>query len=189
VRAREQTLAERQAQAVKDREEKQRRYEERRKELFGASSTSTSSSQKQSFQNRSGTSSPGSLTPPGSRSATPKGSARGGRGGRRGGPGGEHSGAPRSQAKNASQPRELYDPAYSAKMDSTYVQRREQESGSVSSAGVPSAQQPIRAPKGPDGSGRGGFGFARTIKSVHSEQRSEAGVATTGTAHSTFDSA
>ncbi len=37
VQARELTLAERQAQAAKEREEKQRRYDERRKELFGNS--------------------------------------------------------------------------------------------------------------------------------------------------------
>jgi hypothetical protein len=152
VKARELTLAERQAQAAKDREEKQRKYEERRKELFGNSSSSLTAPQ-QGNQHRSGNTTPSSLTPPGSRSATPN-RGRGGRGGRRGG--GDHSANSRNQSKNSPQ---LYDPTYGPKPDSTYVQRR--ENGSLTP--VTPVQQPIRAPKGPDGSGRGGFGFTRIL--------------------------
>lgn len=51
--------------------------------------------------------------------------------------------------------KDLFDPSYSAKPDSVYLQRREK--------GVPEGKegeiQPIRSPRGPDGSGRGGFGF------------------------------
>lgn len=154
VKARELTLAERQAQAAKEREEKQRKYEERRQELFGPpASTSNNSSFSNSSQqvNGSGTSSPANLTPPGSRSATP---SRGrGKGGRRGG--GVAGSNPRTQAKPA-QHRELYDPSYIPKPDLKYTQRRENGAPSMRSTDI----QPIRAPKGPDGSGRGGFGFA-----------------------------
>ena len=144
LKERERQLAERQAQAVKTREEKQRKYEERRQELFGTPSSNTNLNGRPT--SRSGNSSPGSLTPPGSRSSTP---SRGrGRGGRRGG---MNAGV---QPKRP-QP-ELYDPTYSPKPDSTYLQRREN--------GAPSPKleegQPVRTPKGPDGSGRGGFGFA-----------------------------
>ncbi|OCT51846.1 hypothetical protein CLCR_08774 [Cladophialophora carrionii] len=167
LKAREPTLAERQAQAAKDREEKQKRYEERRKELFGSTTTSaTSSFQPQGSHNRSGKSSPASLTPPGSRSATPN-RARGARGGRRGGAVGDHAANSRNQPRGDFQQRELYDPSYGPKPDSLYSQRRERDSGSSTSNHAPGlsqthVQQPIRAPKGPDGSGRGGFGFART---------------------------
>jgi len=134
--ARALTLAERQAQAAKEREAKQRKYEERRQELFGSVAAARP-------KNGSGNSSPVSLTPPNSRSATPNRTR--GRGGRRGG-------SAQSQGKSQ---RELFDPSYNPKPDSAYVQRR--ENGVVKSE---PEIQPIRAPKGPDGSGRGGFGFA-----------------------------
>ncbi len=161
---RELSLAERQAQAAKDREERQRKYEERRQELFGTPSTAPNNISLTSTStnnvngrptSRSGNSSPGSLTPPGSRSSTPN---RGrGRGGRRGGGG---AGNPAGQAQARTQPRQhqqqdLYDHSYAPKPDSVYLQRREN--------GLPTPGhaegQPIRAPRGPDGSGRGGFGF------------------------------
>ena len=150
------TAEERKAQAAKEREEKQRKYEERRQELFGsagtanaATSVNTNSSLNVSNGN-SGSSTPRNTTPtpPGSRSATPNRSR--GRGGKRGG-------AP-GLTKEAQQKREkdLFDPSYSAKPDSIYLQRREK--------GLPEGTEgevkPIRSPKGPDGSGRGGFGFA-----------------------------
>ncbi|OQU96683.1 hypothetical protein CLAIMM_02728 [Cladophialophora immunda] len=173
VKARELSVAERQAQAARDREEKQRKYEERRQELFGTSRASTTlSSHQQAGHNKSGTSSPGSLTPPGSRSATPSRS-RGGRGGRRGaaaaagggGVAGNHNINSRNQSRGGSQHRELYDPSYASRPDSTYIPRRERENGVGiihHPAGLPQqhVQEPIRAPRGPDGSGRGGFGFA-----------------------------
>jgi hypothetical protein len=147
------TVEERKAQAAKEREEKQRKYEERRQELFGsagtvnsATSVHTNSGLNTSNEN-SGSNTP-TPTPPGSRSATPNRSR--GRGGKRGGSAG--------LAKDVQQKREkdLFDPSYSAKPDSVYLQRREK--------GLPDGKegevQPIRSPRGPDGSGRGGFGFA-----------------------------
>ncbi|KAL2400169.1 hypothetical protein ABEF93_005979 [Exophiala dermatitidis] len=242
VKSREQTLAERQAQAAREREEKQRRYEERRQELFGpntgqqGSSTKNnnnihSSQQQHQRYQHSGTSTPSSLTPPGSRSATPnrarmRGGGGGGGGGRRGGAGGGHAmssrtrsrGSPSSQSsqqqqqqQSQSQPtrdrereRELYDPSYAPRPDSNwgviYGQQHQQQQqpqqryenaldgmmtgsnpGIISSsnstfssssrlsnliqspdlyASQAQPQQPIRAPRGPDGSGRGGFGFS-----------------------------
>ena len=164
VQARELTLAERQAKAAKERGEKQRRYEERRKELFGASNTGTTfPAQQQGTQNKSGASTPASLTPPGSRSATPC-RGRGGRGGRRGGAVGDHGTISRNQSRGGAQQRELYDTSYAPKPESAFIQRRERENGPTipsNVSNIPPIQQPIRAPRGPDGSGRGGFGFTR----------------------------
>jgi hypothetical protein len=180
VKARELTLAERQAQAAKEREEKQRRYEERRKELFGDSSAGLiAPNAKQGIHTKSGNSSPGSLTPPGSRSATPS-RGRGGRGSRRGGALGDHNTNSRNQSKGGSQ-RELFDHSYEPMPDSAYIQRREREDGSSvhpNTTGIPQpqVQLPIRAPRGPDGSGRGGFGFAKPSKSMPAESPSGANV-------------
>lgn len=141
------TLAERQAQAAKDREEKQRKYEERRQELFGSAGTATSAAKASNGNSGSSTPRTTTPTPPGSRSATPN---RGrGRGPKRGG---ATTLAKDTQTKRE---KELFDPAYTPKPDSVYLQRREK--GAVE--GKDSEIQPIRAPKGPDGSGRGGFGF------------------------------
>ena len=75
----------------------------------------------------------------------------------------KQNGEPRSQSRNKatrdSRPsssagnkgRQLYDPNYSAKP--------EKEIHNASSHSI-SEQQPIRNPRGPDASGRGGFGFA-----------------------------
>jgi hypothetical protein len=146
------TAEERKAQAAKEREEKQRKYEERRQELFGSAGTVNSAtgtytnSSLNTNNGDSGSTTP--TTPPGSRSATPNRNR--GRGGKRGGSAG--------LAKDVQQKREkdLFDPSYSAKPDSVYLQRREK--------GLPDGKegevQPIRSPRGPDGSGRGGFGFA-----------------------------
>jgi hypothetical protein len=150
------TVEERKAQAAKEREEKQRKYEERRQELFGsagavnsATSAHTNSGLNTSNEN-SGSNTPRNTTPtpPGSRSATPNRSR--GRGGKRGGSAG--------LAKDVQQKREkdLFDPSYSAKPDSIYLQRREKSLPDGKEGEV----QPIRSPRGPDGSGRGGFGFA-----------------------------
>lgn len=148
-------MEERKAQAAKEREEKQRKYEERRQELFGTAGTAnvaisavTNSSLNASNEN-SGSTTPRNTTPtpPGSRSATPNRSR--GRGGKRGGA----AVLAKDQQKRE---KELFDPSYSAKPDSIYLQRREK--------GLPEGKesevQPIRSPRGPDASGRGGFGFA-----------------------------
>ncbi|KIW12946.1 hypothetical protein PV08_08133 [Exophiala spinifera] len=151
VKARELSLAERQAQAAKDREEKQRKYEERRLELFGPSSASNASH----VNNKSGNSTPSSLTPPGSRSATPnRGRGKGGSGRR----GGVNMNTRTQSRGSQQQQRDLYDPSYVPRPDSGYVQRR--ENGATPGVRTPEIH-PIRAPRGPDGSGRGGFGFAQ----------------------------
>lgn len=137
------TLAERQAQAAKDREEKQRKYEERRQELFGSAGTTANKSS-------SGKSSPANLTPPTSRSATPNRGRGNGRG--RGGRGGNSQ--QHAQSRTQSQGG-LFEPAYAPKPDSTYLTRR--ENGALKPEN--SDNKPQRTPKGPDGSGRGGFGF------------------------------
>jgi hypothetical protein len=168
------SLAERQAQAAKDREEKQRKYEERRQELFGTPSSSGNTSQQHlsNTNNRSGTSTPASLTPPGSRSATPNrgGRGKGGRGGR--GAGGPASNPSTRNQSRGSQHRELYDPSYTPKPTRDDGQR-------VRTPDI----HPIRTPKGPDGSGRGGFGFSSSraghISSEHQTHISPATITTT----------
>lgn len=140
----------------KELEEKQRRYEEARAKIFGGPSPS------------SGQSTPGSVTPP--RSTDGRQGQRG-RGRGRGGHRGDHKQDPyrpdtpnrRQQPSSQTGTRELYDPNYSPKPGFT-VQNRGGE-GSSSPRALPSLareeDQVIRAPRGPDGSGRGGFGFTR----------------------------
>ena len=78
---------------------------------------------------------------------------------------GERAGAGAVAVRRARRPdsqsgtRELFDPNYTPKPGSVTLQKR----GTETSSGhiTPRAdEQVIRAPKGPDGSGRGGFGFA-----------------------------
>jgi len=130
------TMEERQLKAQKEREEKQKKYEEVRERLFGASDTS------------SGPTSPGTLTPPTSRA-----------------PGDRNRGKnkaireTRPSSSTGTKTRQLFDPNYNAKPDSVFVQKKEgQASGSRPM--TPAEEPVIRTPKGPDGSGRGGFGFA-----------------------------
>ena len=159
VKAREKTLAERQAQAAKDREVKQRKYEERRQELFGTPSAPNSGGGNVRPTSRSGGSTPNSNTPPGSRSATPSRGGRGrgrGRGGREGANQSQARNQHRQQQQQQSQ-QELYDPGYAPLPESVHPLRRESPQNRTP---TPKLEQPIRAPKGPDGSGRGGFGFA-----------------------------
>jgi hypothetical protein len=126
--------------AQREREEKQRKYEEVRARLFGATDTG------------SGNSPPGTITPPAqveeARNAKGKGRGRGGsrQEGRR----------PDSQSGT----RELFDPNYTPKPGSVTVQKRGTETSSSGRTTPRTEEQVIRAPKGPDGSGRGGFGFA-----------------------------
>ena len=128
------TVRERQQKAQKDREEKQRKYEEVRERLFGADVAEVKKSS-------------GVTTPPKQRSDGDSRRQSRSRGG------GE--GRPSSSAGSKS--RQLFDPTYTAKPDSTYTQKRDSQTESGRS--TPSEQLPIRNPKGPDGSGRGGFGF------------------------------
>lgn len=138
-------------------EEKQRRYEEARAKIFGEASPS------------SGLSTPGSVTPPketdkADRTRNDRPNHRRGRG-----RGGMHrtDSRPESQARRLpfntqSAPRALFDPNYSAKPGSNGQTRSGEASTSMSrSNSRRDEDQVIRAPRGPDNSGRGGFGFAR----------------------------
>ncbi|KAH0565228.1 hypothetical protein GP486_001372 [Trichoglossum hirsutum] len=141
--------------AQREREEKQRRYEEARERLFGSPATTP------------GTSSPGTLTPP----KTGEGKGIKGKGKGRsvwdGKPPTEN--APGSRSKKlpvdttpdrTSDGRQLYDPGYSAKPDSSFLQRRSVPQSDNIQPVPDEGQQPIRSPRGPDGSGRRGFGFS-----------------------------
>ncbi|KAI9814470.1 MAG: hypothetical protein M1827_003326 [Pycnora praestabilis] len=143
------TPEERRLKADREREEKQRRYEEVRERLFG---TSTSGSGRTTPENGVVSSSKSGSD---SRNAKSKGKSRGDQDGR---PGSSTSKRVPKVALNG-QPRQLYDPSYTIKPDSVSIQKRDNPSSSGRSS-PGDGQQPIRAPKGPDGSGRGGFGFA-----------------------------
>jgi hypothetical protein len=138
-------------------EEKQRRYEEARAKIFGESNPS------------SGQSTPGSVTPPhggDSRQSSYRGRGGRGRGRGRGGHQIHNTQEDQSRRPVTSQPtgtRELFDPSYAPK-PVNIVQKRNGDSSpqTVSRSGTPREDdQIIRAPRGPDSSGRGGFGFAR----------------------------
>jgi hypothetical protein len=155
-KAPEMTPEERHAKALKDREEKQRKYEEVRERLFGNSSTPGS-----------GASSPGG-TPPPSRHQSSGGEGNRGRGRNRGGgrdrdnSNREKRDSPGASNNNIGKQRQLYDPNYAAKSNSTYLQRRDrpqQSSTERSDTEQQVPKQPIRNPRGPDSNGRGGFGF------------------------------
>ncbi|KAI0111631.1 hypothetical protein F4814DRAFT_361984 [Daldinia grandis] len=164
----EETLAKQQ----REREEKQRRYDEARAKIFGTTSATIGNSNPSS-----GTSTPGAVTPP--RSAEGRGPRGRGRGGRGGGGGHRHNESrgerdrDRDRDGNIQRPssqsgggRELYDPNYSPK-PGAQLERRGNSNNS--DGGAPLSRRPtsreedqvIRAPRGPDGSGRGGFGFAK----------------------------
>ncbi|EGE08635.1 hypothetical protein TEQG_07552 [Trichophyton equinum CBS 127.97] len=157
------TYEERVAKAQKEREEKQRKYEEVRERLFGSSTPG------------SGASSPGNGgTPP------RQGQHQGGEGKKRGrnnrsNTGGNRENKERRDRDNANaSPKtqgRLFDPNYSPRTNSSYVQRKEKERavGEFSreapsqpqldmQSQSPQLQAPIRSPRGPDSSGRGGFG-------------------------------
>lgn len=144
------------AKQKRDREEKQRRYEEARAKIFGESAPS------------SGNSSPGTVTPPRSDGQqTPR--ARG-RGGSRGGTNiyqrnndNSRQFEGRRQVQQSGSSRELFDPNYASKPDSPSSQggSGSGEYSSRISTSKNEQQAAIRSPRGPDGSGRGGFGFGR----------------------------
>ncbi|CCF32588.1 hypothetical protein CH063_00830 [Colletotrichum higginsianum] len=151
------------AKQQRELEEKQRRYEEARAKIFGESNPS------------SGASSPGTTTPPRGGENERGGGGRGrGRGrGRGGGHRGNHSsrqedyrrpGSSRSDAVRSESGRELYDPGYAPRGGGFGLQKRGGDSGPHSGRSTPRDEDPpkqaMRAPRGPDGSGRG-FGFAK----------------------------
>ena len=106
--------------AQREREEKQKAYEERRRELFGKDSD-----------------------PDGPSSGKKNGSSRSQSRVTR-----ANDSRPSSAASNKNR---LFDPHESSKPDALRPQKKE-----VQSSGI----QPVREPRAPDGSGRGGFGFA-----------------------------
>ncbi|KAL2043510.1 hypothetical protein N7G274_003817 [Stereocaulon virgatum] len=125
------TMQERQEKAQREREEKQRKYEEVRQKLFGTEEASTSS--------KAGSTSPAKNNGSSrnqSRNKAPRDSR------------------PSSSASNRTPgARQLYDPHDSGKPGTSSIQKKETK-------GTPNEIQPIRNPRNPDDSGRGGFGFA-----------------------------
>ncbi|KAJ5345919.1 hypothetical protein N7452_003923 [Penicillium brevicompactum] len=141
-KAPEPTPEERHAIALKNREEKQRKYEEVRERLFGSPSATAS-----------GTSSPGSTTPPRQNSGEGRGRGKGRGGGR------DHR-EKREPSAAPSKSKHLYDPSTSAKPNAPFGRGGRAQLERVGSD--PQApQQPLRNPRGPDASGRGGFNFNR----------------------------
>ena len=125
------TPEERHAIALKNREEKQRKYEEVRERLFGSPSATAS-----------GTSSPGSTTPP-RQNSTGEGRGRGkGRGGGR-----DHQKRDSSSASSKSS-RHLYDPSTSAKSNGPFLQRGGRPQVERSGSDTQAPQQPMRSPRG-----------------------------------------
>ncbi|KAJ5138600.1 uncharacterized protein N7515_003448 [Penicillium bovifimosum] len=134
------TAEERHAIALKNREEKQRKYEEVRERLFGTSSATGSGA------------SSGSTTPP-RQTHTGEGRARGkGRGGR------DHQKRDSSSTSNKS--RHLYDPI-APKSSSPFPPRGGRQQVERTNSDGQTPQQPMRNPRGPDASGRAGFNFNR----------------------------
>lgn len=140
-REKDRSMKERQEKARIEREEKQKKYKEVRDRLFGSTE-----------QSKPGTSSP----------TRPSSSSNGQRGAKSGRKGALFANTPQPATSTDQSPsREsgrnsngLYDPGYSAEPGSVFLQAREQVSRQ------PQVESPhIRAPKRPDGSGRGGFGF------------------------------
>ncbi|KAJ5871548.1 uncharacterized protein N7529_003901 [Penicillium soppii] len=143
----EPTPEERHAIALKNREEKQRKYEEVRERLFGSPSATAS-----------GTSSPGSTTPP-RQNQIHSGEGRG-RGKGRGG--GRDNREKRDSSSASSNSRHhLYDPASPVKSNAPFGQRGGRPQLERNSSDPQAPQQPLRSPRGPDSSGRGGFNFNR----------------------------
>lgn len=143
-------------QRQREREEKERNYDEARARIFGETPSGTPS----------GASTPRTTTPPlvegGRGNYRGRGRGRGGRGGRAG----QRTESYRSEPKNENQERrqvnnsgspyrELFDPDAGARPGS-----RQQRGGNTSSP-TRGPEAAIRSPRGPDNSGRGGFGFVR----------------------------
>ncbi|KAI1631467.1 hypothetical protein F4809DRAFT_165364 [Biscogniauxia mediterranea] len=159
------------AKQLREREEKQRRYDEARAKIFGTSNTGSggggsggAGASVAASNPSSGTSTPGTVTPP-----RPSGDGRGQRGRGRGRGGGyrynsenrgdrDRDGNQRPGSQSGGSGRELYDPNFSPK-PGFQLERR----GGGSSGGVPLSgrstprddDQVIRTPRGPDGSTRG----------------------------------
>jgi hypothetical protein len=121
-------------EAQRLRDEKQRRYEEARARIMGTNS---------------GTSTPGAVTPP-----TVQEDGKSNKGKSRG----RDNRQENRRLESYSSPKELFDPNYNAK-PGLLIQKRNGEASSSASSTPRHEEKVIRAPKGPDGTGRGGFGF------------------------------
>jgi SUZ-C motif len=119
--------------AQREREEKQRRYDEARARILGTPS---------------GTSSPGTTTPPTEESKPNRNRGRGRGNGR------QQDQRPASQSGN----KELFDPNYTPKPGVT-IQKRNGEASRSGQSAPRDEDQIIRTPRGPDGFSKG-FGFA-----------------------------
>ncbi|KAI1276696.1 hypothetical protein F5Y07DRAFT_127058 [Xylaria sp. FL0933] len=150
------------AKQQREREEKQRRYEEVRAKIFGT--TPAASSSGYGSNTSSGTSTPGNATPPRSSAdgRGPRGRGRGRGGGGSSSAGGHRHNDSRGDSSSIQRPgsqsglngRELYDPGYSPKPSSTFERRG--GSTPVPSRSTPREEdQVIRSPRGPDGNSRG----------------------------------
>ncbi|KAL2841615.1 hypothetical protein BJX68DRAFT_271045 [Aspergillus pseudodeflectus] len=148
-KAPEPTAEERQAIALRNLEEKQRKYEEVRERLFGTPSAPTS-----------GASSPRSATPP-RNEGRGKGRSRGN------GRDTNNNRDRREQSAASGKSKQLYDPSSPSRPNSSYGRKDRQQSDERGQSDQPqSPRQPIRSPRGPDGSGRGGFGAFRGGKTI-----------------------
>jgi hypothetical protein len=151
----EKSFVERQLRAQREREEKQRKYQEVRERLFGTSRATAGDDQ--------------SRPPSANNESRSRNSSRGkgkGRGGRLEADSSSSVPADDSQspARTSNSRKQLFDPTYSAKPNSTYLQRKEREaldSGGSGTSTPAEEKAVIRSPRGPDSSGRGGFGFAQ----------------------------
>lgn len=129
---READFEERQRKAKLEREEKQKRYAEARERIMGSSKLNLVSSSRESSQARDS-------------NRRPRGKPNGGPGNRRSQP---QSSAEQSPARPGTAEQQLYDPEDMSR-------RVKREPGNT----TPREDQPLRQPRGPDNSGRGGFGF------------------------------
>lgn len=133
----EEAFAERQARAQRERQEKEKRYAEVRQRLFGSPTPKPEDSSDRASPNRQ---------------SRGKGRGRGGRETQ------SRSSAEPSPTGSGNSRKQLYDPGYSVKPNSVYIQR--QESGNSRPVTPNQQAQPIREPRGPQVSGRKGNGFA-----------------------------
>jgi len=125
--------------AQRDREEKQKRYNEARARILGTGS---------------GASTPATITPTNEEGRISRVKGRGGRDPR------HDNRRADSQPGTKTAPKELFDPNYTPKPGVVTIQQRNNDQ-SRSGRSTPKADDQItREPRGPDASGRGGFGFA-----------------------------
>ncbi|KAI4924623.1 hypothetical protein J4E85_007740 [Alternaria conjuncta] len=127
---------ERKARAQKERAEKERKYAEARERIFGSPAASAAED---------------------SRSNSPNKATRGkgrGRGGRDSQPRSSNEQSP-ARTAHAAPPRQLFDPTYTPKPGSVFIQKK--ESG-ISRPSTPNTQEkPVRQPQGPARGGGRGF--------------------------------